>query len=82
MARAPLAAVPAPAPAPQSLQDRIQHLGRFYGLREVVALFDNEPTHINGYHQAFPDALTVHLATDHSGREVALADIPSVPNFL
>jgi beta-phosphoglucomutase-like phosphatase (HAD superfamily) len=49
----------------------------------VVALFDNEPTHINGYHAAFPEALAVHLATDHSGRPVeVLPTIPAIPDFL
>lgn len=51
-------------------------------LGTVVAVFDNEPTHVNGYRSAFPDALVVHLATDDSGRDVLLADgIPSVKNF-
>ena len=40
----------------------------------VVAAFDNEPTHINGYRHAFPDAYAIHLATDHSGRSVKVAD--------
>ncbi len=40
----------------------------------VVAAFDNEPTHINGYRKAFPDAYAIHLATDHSGRDVKVAD--------
>src|SRR5258706_13482560 len=52
-------------------------------LGRVLAVFDNEPTHVNGYRQAFPDALAVHLETDHSGREVALVEgIVSVRNFL
>jgi predicted secreted acid phosphatase len=52
-------------------------------LGEVVAVFDNEPTHLNGYRRAFSDALVVHLATDDSGRDVSLLDgIPSVRNFL
>jgi hypothetical protein len=38
----------------------------------VVAAFDNEPTHLNGYGMAFPEAMLVHLATDHSGRPVVL----------
>jgi predicted secreted acid phosphatase len=55
---------------------RLRELGR------IVAAFDNEPTHINGYRVAFPDALAVHLDTDHSEREVALLDsIPSIPHF-
>jgi predicted secreted acid phosphatase len=52
-------------------------------LGEVVAVFDNEPTHLNGYRRAFPEALVVHLATDDSGRDVSLLEgIPSVRNFL
>jgi hypothetical protein len=48
----------------------------------VIAVFDNEPTHINGYKLAFPEALSVHIATDHSLRDVAVADgIPSILNF-
>jgi hypothetical protein len=49
----------------------------------VVAAFDNEPSHINGYREAFPDALSVHLATDHSMRDIAVAPgIPSIRDFL
>ncbi len=48
----------------------------------VIAAFDNEPTHVNDYRRAFPDATIVHLATDHSGRAVALLDgIVTVPHF-
>jgi hypothetical protein len=48
----------------------------------VLAVFDNEPTHVNGYRVAFPEARAVHLATDHSGRPVALLDgIVSVYDF-
>ena len=55
---------------------------RLRGLGQVVAAFDNEPTHVNGYRAAFPDAICVHLDTDHSGREVVLADgIVSVKRF-
>lgn len=51
-------------------------------LGEVIAAFDNEPTHANGYRRSFPEALVVHLATDHSGRAVALLDgIVSIPDF-
>jgi predicted secreted acid phosphatase len=55
---------------------------RLHSLGHVVAAFDNEPTHINGYQAHFPDAICVHLATDHSGREVRLDDgIVSIRNF-
>jgi hypothetical protein len=56
---------------------------RLRAMGEVVAVFDNEPTHVNGYRRAFPSALCVHLDTDHSGREVALLDgIVSVKRFV
>jgi OPA family glycerol-3-phosphate transporter-like MFS transporter len=49
----------------------------------VVAAFDNEPIHVNGYKTAFPEAHVVHLDTDSSGRPVAvLASIPSVLDFV
>ncbi|HEX4458105.1 MAG TPA: hypothetical protein VIA18_09045 [Polyangia bacterium] len=49
----------------------------------VIAAFDNEPTHVNGYRAAFPDAFAVHLDTDHSGRPVELLPgIVSVENFV
>ena len=49
---------------------------------KVVAAFDNEPAHINGYRQAFADATCVHLATDHSMRDIPLAPgIPSIRDF-
>ncbi len=49
---------------------------------DVVAAFDNEPAHANGYRASFPDALIVHLATDHSGRDIKLLEgIESIPNF-
>lgn len=48
----------------------------------VVAAFDNEPTHINGYRNAFPEAYSIHLATDHSGREVKVAEgVVSIVDF-
>jgi hypothetical protein len=51
-------------------------------LGTVLAVFDNEPTHVNDYAERFPDALAVHLATDHSGRPVKLKDsVVSVPHF-
>ena len=49
---------------------------------QVVAAFDNEPAHINGYREAFPDADVVHLATDHSMRDIPLAPgIRSIRDF-
>jgi len=49
----------------------------------VVAAFDNEPAHINGYRDAFPDATSIHLATDHSMRDIPLAaGIQSIRDFL
>jgi hypothetical protein len=52
-------------------------------LGELVAAFDNEPTHINGYYHAFPGAIVVHLCTDCSPRPVPLAEgIASISDFL
>lgn len=47
-----------------------------------VAVFDNEPTHVNDYRRSFPEALVIHLATDHSRRPVRVdPEIPSIPDF-
>ena len=60
----------------RAAHERIGELGT------VVAAFDNEPMHVNEYRRRFPDAIIVHLATDHSGRPVPLLDgIVSVPHF-
>lgn len=42
--------------------------------KRLIAAFDNEPAHINSYRQAFPEALCVHLLTDHSMRQIKLLD--------
>ncbi len=48
----------------------------------VLAAFDNEPQHINDYARKFPEAVAVHLATDHSGRDVKLDPrCISIPHF-
>ncbi len=48
----------------------------------LIAAFDNEPTHANDYAKNFPDAIVIHLATDHSGRPVELLSrIISVPDL-
>lgn len=48
----------------------------------VLAAFDNEPIHINDYAKVFPEAIPVHLATDHSGRDVELDPrCISIPHF-
>jgi hypothetical protein len=52
-------------------------------LGPVIAAFDNEPAHINSLAKSFPNAIVVHLDTDHSGRQISLANgIPSVASFL
>ena len=49
---------------------------------EVIAAFDNEPTHINAYKETFPNAFVIHLDTDCSPRPVKVAaNIPSIKNF-
>jgi len=61
-------------------RDAHTHLGT---LGQLVAAFDNEPTHVNDYKHKFPEATVVHLATDHSGRPVQLLEgVISIPHFL
>lgn len=55
-------------------QFKAQVIDRLRALGRVVAAFDNEPTHANTYKSAFPDALVVRIATEHSGRPVTLLD--------
>ena len=51
-------------------------------LSGLACAFDNEPTHVNAYKRAFPDARVVHLDTDHSGRPVEVRpDVPSIVDF-
>jgi len=51
-------------------------------LGTIVAVFDNEPIHVNDYLRSFPEAAIIHLATDHSMRETLVdPKIPSIANF-
>jgi hypothetical protein len=48
----------------------------------VVAIFDNEPLHVNTFAECWPEAMAVHVETDDSGRAIeVLGRIPSVGNF-
>ena len=51
---------------------KVETLQKLDTLGPIYAAFDNEPTHINSYRTAFPNAVCVHLLTDHSEREVIL----------
>jgi len=56
---------------------------RLIDLRGIACAFDNEPTHVNGYKRSFPEAVVVHLDTDHSRRPVeVLPEIPSIHDFV
>jgi hypothetical protein len=56
---------------------------RLRELRAVACAFDNEPTHVNAYKSSFPDAVVVHLDTDHSRRPVEVrSDVPSIFDFV
>jgi phosphoserine phosphatase len=49
---------------------------------DIAAAFDNEPQHINTYRTLLPEALCVHLFTDHSMRPIALDQgIVSIRDF-
>ena len=56
---------------------------RLRALRAVACAFDNEPTHVNAYKRTFPDAVVVHLDTDHSRRPVEVhPEVPSIHDFV
>jgi hypothetical protein len=60
---------------------RVAH-AQLHELGTVIAAFDNEPTHVNDYAKNFPEAIAVHLATDHSGRPVTIDPrVISIPHF-
>jgi hypothetical protein len=55
---------------------------RISSLGELIAVFDNEPTHINDYARQFPDAFAFWLDTGHSGRDIEpLPSIITLRNF-
>ncbi|MCA1665701.1 MAG: hypothetical protein LC659_15775 [Myxococcales bacterium] len=61
---------------------KLEAFARLQQLGTIVGVFDNEPTHVNGYRAGFPDATVVHLATDDSGRPVKLAEgVVSIKDF-
>ena len=56
---------------------------RLLSLRGISSAFDNEPTHVNAYKKSFPEAVVVHLDTDHSRRPVPVhPDVPSIVDFV
>jgi hypothetical protein len=56
---------------------------RLLDLSGIACAFDNEPTHVNAYRRSFPEAVVVHLDTDHSRRPVEVqSDIPSIHDFV
>ncbi len=62
---------------------KVEALQKLDSKYPLLAAFDNEPTHINSYRSAFPEAVCVHLFTDHSNREVQLLDkIYSIFDFI
>jgi hypothetical protein len=60
----------------REVQPKLRALGT------VVAAFDNEPMHANGYRVGFPEANVVLVATDHSPARVRLLEgILPIPHF-
>ncbi len=51
---------------------KIEIQGQLRDRGKMIAAFDNEPAHANGYRAAFPEAIVVRLDTDHSGRPIPL----------
>ena len=72
-------------PRPEDDDDAWKELchGRLIAVSGIACAFDNEPTHVNAYKRAFPEAHVIHLDTDHSRRPVAvLESIPSIHDFV
>ena len=58
-------------------------LAEIHTLGEPVLFLDNEPSNVNAFADDCPDALVVHLKTDHSPRPVRpYAHLPSLFGFL
>ncbi|MEE2750006.1 MAG: hypothetical protein VX519_01140 [Myxococcota bacterium] len=49
---------------------KAQALVDIAGLGKPVLFFDNEPSNVNHFQDAFPEATVVFVATDHSGKPV------------
>jgi hypothetical protein len=61
---------------------KLEAAGLVDPLGPVVAVFDNEPLHVNAYAERWPEAMAVHVDTDDSGRPVKVLErIPSVKDF-
>jgi hypothetical protein len=64
-------------------QWKLEAIAQVNRLGPVALAFDNEPTHVNGYAEAWPDAMIVHLDRDHSDRPVEVrAGIPEIVDFV
>ncbi len=62
---------------------KLEAVARVNRLGPVALAFDNEPTHVNGYAEAWPAAMVVHLDRDHSERPVKVREgIPRVVDFV
>jgi hypothetical protein len=56
---------------------------RLQPLRGLACAFDNEPMHVNAYKRSFPDAVVVHMDTDHSRRPIEVhPDVPSIHDLV
>ncbi len=53
------------------LEFKTSALRELEALGEVVGAFENEPSHINLFHGAFPSAVNVFVDTKHSGKPVS-----------
>lgn len=61
---------------------KLEAIAQVNRLGPVVLAFDNEPTHVNGYAEAWPEAMVIHLDRDHSDRPVEVrAGIPKLVDF-
>ncbi|OVE82683.1 hypothetical protein BVY03_00290 [bacterium K02(2017)] len=59
------------------------NINKVKNLGTVIAVFDNEPSHINKYAENFPQSTVVWVDTDHSPKKIKpLASLPVVQGFI
>ncbi|MDE2291103.1 MAG: HAD family hydrolase [Elusimicrobia bacterium] len=64
------------------LKYKDEGLGRIKRRGQVVAGFENEPAHINLFHDHCPDAVNVFVDTRHSGKPIAVKEhLPVIKDF-
>ena len=71
-----------PYPRLADLEYKREGMALISSLGTVAGSFENEPAHINVFHEAFPEAWHFQVETKHSGRPIeALAGTRRIADF-